>query len=75
VWEHYPYPEVDFSEDQAWARVIIEAGFKKAYSSDAAVYHSHNYGLWERFQRSFDESMALDDLFHYDLPKGFIVFA
>jgi len=73
VWEHYPYPEVDFSEDQAWARVIIEAGFKKAYSSDAAVYHSHNYGLWERFQRSFDESMALDDLFHYDLPKGFIV--
>ncbi|MGH8331868.1 MAG: glycosyltransferase family 2 protein, partial [Pseudomonas sp.] len=73
VWEHYPYPEVDFSEDQAWARVVIEAGFKKAYSPDAAVYHSHNYGLWERFQRSFDESMALGDLFHYDLPKGFIV--
>ncbi|MGJ7514108.1 glycosyltransferase family 2 protein [Pseudomonas baetica] len=73
VWESYPYPEVDFSEDQAWARIIIEAGFKKAYSRDAAVYHSHNYGLWERFQRSFDESMALDDLFHYDQPKGFIV--
>ena len=73
IWERYPYPEVDFSEDQAWARIIIEAGFKKAYSRDAVVYHSHNYGLWERFQRSFDESMALDDLFHYDQPKGFLV--
>lgn len=73
VWKLHPYPEVDFSEDQAWARIIIEAGYKKAYSRDAVVYHSHNYGLWERFQRSFDESMALERLFHYDQPKGLIV--
>jgi rhamnosyltransferase len=73
VWERHPYPEVDFSEDQAWARIIIEAGFKKAYNHDAVVYHSHNYGLWERFQRSFDESMALDELFHYNQPKGLLV--
>lgn len=73
VWERHPYPEVDFSEDQAWARIIIEAGYKKAYSHDAVVYHSHNYGLWERFQRSFDESRALDELFHYEQPKNLLV--
>ncbi|WP_213876528.1 glycosyltransferase family 2 protein [Pseudomonas sp. dw_358] len=73
VWEKHPYPEVDFSEDQAWARRIIEAGFKKAYCHDAVVYHSHTYGLWERFQRSFDESMALEGLFHYGQAKGPVV--
>jgi rhamnosyltransferase len=73
VWERHPYPEVDFSEDQAWARRIIEAGFKKAYCHTAVVYHSHTYGLWERFQRSFDESMALEDLFHYNQARGPVV--
>ncbi|WP_287812803.1 glycosyltransferase family A protein [Pseudomonas sp.] len=65
VWEAIPYPEVDFSEDQGWARLVIEAGYKKAYSHKAAVFHSHNYGLWERFQRSFDESLALTQMFGY----------
>jgi rhamnosyltransferase len=73
IWEQHPYPEVDFSEDQAWARIIIEAGYKKSYSHDAVVYHSHNYGLWERFQRSFDESMALNELFHYDQSTSLLV--
>ena len=65
VWQRIPYPEVDFSEDQGWARLIIEAGYKKAYSREATVFHSHNYGLWERFQRSFDESLALTNMFNY----------
>lgn len=70
IWEQYPYPEIDFSEDQAWARSIIEAGFKKAYAQGSVVYHSHNYGLFERFQRSFDESRALEALFRYNDAKG-----
>lgn len=70
VWERIPYPEVDFAEDQAWAREVIEAGYRKAYAHDAAVYHSHNYPLWERLQRSFDESYALSLLFEYSGRKG-----
>ena len=65
VWEKIPYPEVDFAEDQAWAKLIIEAGYLKAYANDAVVAHSHNYGLFERLQRSFDESYALQRLFNY----------
>ncbi|MCC4854074.1 glycosyltransferase, partial [Vibrio lentus] len=32
VWEKIPYPDVNFSEDQLWAKAIIEAGYKKAYA-------------------------------------------
>ena len=70
VWEKFPYPEVDFAEDQAWAKVIIEAGYLKAYSSDAVVYHSHDYGFFERLQRSFDETYALRRLFGYKHGYG-----
>lgn len=70
VWEKIRYPEVDFAEDQAWARLIIEAGYQKAYAHDGVVYHSHDYGLAERLQRSFDESYALRRIFNYQGGTG-----
>lgn len=70
VWERIPYPDVDFAEDQAWARAVIEAGYRKAYAHEAAVYHSHNYPVLERLQRSFDESYALNVLFGYSGGQG-----
>ncbi len=70
VWQTIPYPDVDFAEDQAWAKLIIEAGYKKAYCHEAWVYHSHDYSLWERFQRSFDESQAFNRWFGYRLCPG-----
>jgi rhamnosyltransferase len=70
VWEKTPYPDVDFAEDQAWAKQIVEAGYSKAYAHQAAVYHSHDYTLFERLQRSFDESLAFNRLFGYRLCVG-----
>lgn len=70
VWEKIPYPEVDFAEDQAWARLVVEAGYHKAYAHDGVVYHSHDYTLLERLQRSFDESYALSRLFGYQGGRG-----
>jgi len=67
VWETMPYPDVEFAEDQIWAHQIIEAGYSKAYAPEAVVYHSHDYGVFERFQRSFDESNAFRVLFGYRL--------
>lgn len=67
VWEQIPYPDVDFAEDQLWAKAVIEAGWRKAYADDAAVLHSHNYELVERLQRSFDESRAFFRYFGYGL--------
>ena len=70
VWQQIPYPDVDFAEDQAWARLIVEAGYRKAYAPEAVVAHSHDYGFVERFQRSFDESYALRRLFDYQHGRG-----
>ncbi|WP_454193581.1 glycosyltransferase family 2 protein [Paenibacillus sp. Marseille-Q7038] len=50
IWKSDPYPDVDFAEDQLWAKGIIEKGLKKAYAPDAVVYHSHNYTFWRRIQ-------------------------
>ena len=67
VWIDYPYPDVDFAEDQLWAKTVIESGFKKGYAHDAIVYHSHKYTLFERLQRSFDEAYAFNKFFGYEL--------
>lgn len=67
VWEQIPFPDVDFAEDQIWAREMLEAGFSKAFAPEAWVYHSHDFGVIETAQRGFDESRALQRLFGYVL--------
>ncbi len=67
VWKRYPFPEVDFAEDQIWAKTVIEAGYGKAYAPNACVYHSHDFGVLETARRSFDESRALHRIFGYVL--------
>jgi rhamnosyltransferase len=67
VWEQYPYPDVDFAEDQLWARQIVEAGYRKAFAWDSIVEHSHDFGVSERFRRSFDEAHAFLRYFGYRL--------
>lgn len=70
VWETIPYPDVEFAEDQLWAKSIIEAGYAKAYAHDAVVYHSHNYRIFECLQRSFDESRNFRKYFSYQLAPN-----
>lgn len=65
IWEKYPYEDVDFAEDQIWARKIIELGYKKLYCPYAPVYHSHNYKLSTYFGRYFDEYKGLYNLHQY----------
>lgn len=75
VWETIPYPDVEFAEDQLWARAVIEAGYKKAYCADAVVIHSHDYRLREQFSRAFDESRNFRKYFGYLLsPTPFHLF-
>lgn len=65
VWEKMPYQEVDFAEDQLWARQILEAGYKKVYCPHAAVYHSHNYPLRTYFKRYYDEFKGIYGVFQW----------
>ena len=42
------------SEDMYVAAKMLMQGWKVAYASDACVYHSHNYSIWQEFKRYFD---------------------
>jgi rhamnosyltransferase len=69
VWESHPFPDVHFSEDQLWARQIIEAGYSKAYANDAIVAHSHRFGMISQLHRAFDEAAAFEKLFGYRMSS------
>lgn len=72
VWERIPYPDVEFAEDQLWAKAIIDAGYSKAYAPDAIVSHSHDYNPLEQFRRAFDESSNFKRYFGYRLSPSFV---
>lgn len=74
IWEKYPYDDVDFAEDQIWARKMIEMGYKKVYCPYAPVYHSHNYKLLSFAGRYFDEYRSLYKLHNYLIvPKWYLI--
>lgn len=50
----YPFrSDLVMSEDQYWAREVINSGYEIVYEPDAAVFHSHNYTLWSLFRRYY----------------------
>lgn len=65
IWKKIPYDDVNFAEDQLWAKKIIELGYSKAYTSEAVVYHSHNYSFKEMMMRSYDDHKGLFDIYGY----------
>ena len=70
IWEQYPYDDVDFAEDQIWARKMIEMGYKKLYCENAPVYHSHNYPLKTYYSRYYDEYKSLYNLHGYKMTSN-----
>ena len=69
VWERIPDPRTKFGEDQIWADQIITAGYTKVYAPRAVVYHSHDYGAAETFERQKTESAFFKHFFGYRLLK------
>lgn len=71
----YPFDErLIMSEDQAFARALLEAGYRTYYSAEVAVIHSHHYSLWALFRRNFDSAYSLrgisQDTWSYTARKG-----
>lgn len=50
------------SEDQQWAKKIIENGYSIVYNPKSIVYHSHNYTLKTVFKRFFDSGVSMKNL-------------
>ena len=70
VWEKLPLPDVAFAEDQTWALEAVKAGYAKAFVPEAVVFHSHDFGVWETFQRNFDEARSFERYFGYRMQEG-----
>ena len=62
AWECVPFRDVAYAEDQALALDMLRAGYAKAFMPDAAVVHSHDYGVLAQFRRSFDEWRGLREV-------------
>lgn len=73
VWEKIPYEDVNFAEDQRWAKAILENGYIKAYADLAIVYHSHTYTMIEVFGRSFEEAVSFQIHFQHQIISSFLV--
>ncbi|HYM66419.1 MAG TPA: glycosyltransferase family 2 protein [Patescibacteria group bacterium] len=60
VWDRFRFDEsLVMSEDQEWSRRVLQAGWEVTYVPDAAVIHSHPYGLASVFRRHFDSGASL----------------
>jgi rhamnosyltransferase len=70
VWEKIPYRLLNYAEDQAFGRDILESGYWKVYEPRAAVYHSHSYAPWRYFRRQFDEYRGLRESIGYKQEGG-----
>lgn len=57
----WPFPDVEFAEDQTWARRVLEAGFRTALVPASLILHSHAYSAWTNLQRNFDHARAMHD--------------
>lgn len=58
-WEEVRFRDLPYSEDQAFGRDALTAGWLKAYAPEAGVLHAHDYGPLEFMRRYFDEYRGL----------------
>lgn len=56
--EQYPFPDIEYAEDMAWAHSMLLRGYKILYNPTIAVSHSHNRPPEYRFKRSMVNSIA-----------------
>lgn len=63
AWEQTKFRDVTYAEDQLMAMDLATTGWHKVYEPRAAVYHSHNFGVVETFQRYVDDWAGMERAF------------
>ncbi len=62
-WEQIRFHEVPYSEDQAFGRELLAAGWTKVFHPGAAVRHAHDYGMVGFIKELVDE-LGMPDITH-----------
>ena len=70
VWSEIPYPEIEYGEDQVWAKQIIEAGYQKGYAPASVVIHSHDFDVEGTLKRCETEGRFFKEFFGYSLAPS-----
>lgn len=63
VWERYPFPCIAYAEDVAWAKQVLEEGYRIVYEPASRVLHSHERPPAYELRRSFVDARALAGIF------------
>lgn len=59
IWAKFPFDDTLVqTEDQAWSKAVLEAGYKIVYDPDSAVIHSHSNSMEVLFKKYFDAGTA-----------------
>jgi glycosyltransferase involved in cell wall biosynthesis/GT2 family glycosyltransferase len=69
-WEEIGFRDVPYSEDQAFGKDMLAAGWLKVYQPGAGVLHAHDYGALEFMRRYFDEYRGLRESTGHVEPFG-----
>jgi glycosyltransferase involved in cell wall biosynthesis len=69
-WEQIRFPDIEYSEDQAFGKEMLERGWSKVYHPGAAVLHAHDYRPVEFMRRYFDEYRGLRGSIGHVEPFG-----
>lgn len=71
IWAEHSFREdIIMSEDQAWASDVMRTGHSVAYVPQAAVLHSHQYGVGDIFRRNFDSGYSIHQIFNGETGIG-----
>ena len=69
-WEEIRFDDIPYSEDQAFGRAMLAAGWAKAFHPGAAVLHAHDYPPVAFMRRYFDEYRGLHESSGHVEPFG-----
>jgi len=75
IWRNIPYPDIEFGEDQAWSKLVLEAGYEITYVDNAAVSHSHEYNSRSAFKRSSEEAFHFEKYFGHGVCGSLLMAA
>ncbi|MFT5200115.1 MAG: rhamnosyltransferase [Planctomycetota bacterium] len=60
--ERFPFPDVVFGEDSAWAASVLSAGLQLRYVAEAEVLHAHRYGPKSAFKRNEQDARFMREV-------------
>ena len=79
LWQRFPYDEsLTGLEDIAWAKTVLESGYRICYQADAEIVHVHEETYAQIYNRYRREAIAMKSIFpeeHFNLADFLRLYA